>query len=183
MSATTRRHPRGHRGRRGRRGGDRRLGRPGRDLLAAAHPGPEGHPRLGPRLRRRRDAARRPRVGRARGDPVADHPGGREDRAVRLRRPGAVLRRPHRPGPADRQRGAVLGRRRHRHVDHGHRARRSPRSSGRARASRSASGSRAASAPPTTSRWRRSAPRSPTPARTCRTCARARSSTRRRTSG
>ena len=36
----------------------------------------------------------------------------------------AVLRRPHRPRPADRQRGAVLGRRRDRHVDHGHLARR-----------------------------------------------------------
>ena len=49
--------------------------------------------------------------------------GGREDRALRLRRARAVLRRPHRPDAADRQRGAVLGRRRHRHVDHGHRAR------------------------------------------------------------
>ena len=32
-----------------------------------------------------------------RADAVADHPGGREDRPVRLRRPGAVLRRPDRP--------------------------------------------------------------------------------------
>ena len=90
----------------------------------AAHPGPEGHPRLGARLRRRRDAPRRPRVGREGADAVADHPGGRQDRPLRLRRPGAVLRRPDRPDAADRQRGAVLGRRRHRHGDHGHLARR-----------------------------------------------------------
>ena len=43
--------------------------------------------RLGARLRRRRGAPGRRRVGRARGHPVADHPGGREDRPVRLRVP------------------------------------------------------------------------------------------------
>ncbi len=109
---------------RGRRRGDRRRGRPGGDLLARAQPGPEGHPRLGARLRRRRDAPGRARVGRARGDAVADHPGGGEDRPLRLRRDRPVLRRSDRARPADRQRGAVLGRRRHRHVDHGHLARR-----------------------------------------------------------
>ena len=73
---------------------------------------------------------------------------------------------------ADRQRGAVLGRRRHRHVDHGHRAgRRRDLRPGLA-ASRSANGSRAASAPPTTSRSPPSAPLSPTPARTSPACAR-----------
>ena len=47
----------------------------------------------------------------------------------------------------DRQRGAVLGRRRHRHGDHGHRRSPSPRSSAAAPASRSSSGCRSASAP------------------------------------
>ena len=86
------------------------------------------------------------RVGRAGGDAVADHPGGGEDRPVRVRRPGAVLRRPVRADAADRQRGAVLGRRRDRHVDHGHRARRRGDLRAGLAASRSASGSRAASA-------------------------------------
>ena len=49
--------------------------------------------------------------------------GGREDRPLRLRGPGPVLVRPVRPDAADRQRGAVLGRRRDRDVDHGHLAR------------------------------------------------------------
>ena len=98
------------------------LGQPGGGLLAGADPGPEGHSRVGPRLRRRRDAPRRARVGREGADAVADHRGGRQDRAVRVRGAGAVLRRPDRPDAADRQRGAVLGRRGHRHVDHGHRA-------------------------------------------------------------
>ena len=43
------------------------------------------------------DAPRRARVGRAGGDPLADHPGGRQDRPLRLRGPRAVLRRPDRP--------------------------------------------------------------------------------------
>ncbi len=112
------------RGRRGRRRGDHELGRSGGDVLACADPGPEGHPRLGAWVRRRRHAPRRARVGREGADALADHPGGRQDRALRLRSAGAVLRRPDRPDAADRQRGAVLGRRRHRHVDHGHRPRR-----------------------------------------------------------
>ena len=57
-----------------------------------------------------------------RGDPVADHRGGGEDRPVRLRGLAQFFADPTGPDPADRQRGAVLGRRRHRHVDHGHRA-------------------------------------------------------------
>ena len=77
---------------------------------------------------------------------MADHPGGGEDRPLRLRGAGAVLGRPDRPDAADRQRGAVLGRRRHRHGDHGHVARgRRDLRPGHA-ASRSASGSRSASA-------------------------------------
>ena len=55
-------------------------------VLAAADPGPEGHPRLGPRLRRRCRAPRRARVGREGADALADHPGGRQDRPLRLRR-------------------------------------------------------------------------------------------------
>ena len=51
-------------------------------------------------------------------------PGGRQDRPLRLRGHRPVLGRPERPLDADRQRGAVLGRRRHRHVDLGHHARR-----------------------------------------------------------
>ena len=125
-----------------------------RPVLARAQPGPARHPRLGARLRRGRRAPGRGRVGRARGDALADHPGGREDRPLRLRGARAVLRRRDRPDAADRQRGAVLGRRRDRHGDHGHVARRSPRSSARAPASRSASGSRAASARPTSRRSR-----------------------------
>ncbi len=113
-----------YRGRRGRRRGDHELGQPGGGVLDGADPGPEGHPRVGARLRRRRHAPRGARVGREGADAVADHRGGRQDRAVRLRRARAVLRRPDRPDAADRQRGALLGRRRHRHVDHGHRARR-----------------------------------------------------------
>ena len=60
---------------------------------------------------------------------MADHPGGGEDRPLRLRGARAVLRRPDRADAADRQRGAVLGRRRDRHGDHGHDARRRRRSS------------------------------------------------------
>ena len=67
---------------------------------------------------------RRGGVGRARGDALAADPGGGEDRPLQLRGAGAVLRRRVRPDAADRQRGAVLGRRRDRHVDHGHDARR-----------------------------------------------------------
>ena len=107
-------------GSRGRGRGHRRCLRPGHHVLAGAEPGPEGHPRLGPWLRRRRDPPRRSRVGRARGDSLADHPGGGQDRAIRVRGRGAVLRRPHRSRPSAGQRGAVLGRRRHRYVDHGH---------------------------------------------------------------
>ena len=94
--------------------------RPKSRLLARPHPGSEGHARLGARIRRGRHPPGRRRVGRARGDPVAGHPGGRQDRPLRLRVARPVLRRPDRPVAADRQRGAVLGRRRHRHGDHGH---------------------------------------------------------------
>ena len=112
----------GARSRRRRPSGDRPAGRRWR-LLAGAQPGPEGHPRLGARVRRGCRAPRGARVGRARADAVADHPGGRENRALWLRGPGAVLRRPDRVDAADRKRGAVLGRCGDRHVDHGDRAR------------------------------------------------------------
>ena len=170
-------------GRRGRGRGDRRRSQPGRDVLAGAEPGPEGHSRLGPRLRRRRRASGRPRVGREGADPLADHPGGREDRAVRLRGPRAVLRRPDRADAADRQRGAVLGRRGDRHVDHGHRAR----GGGDLRPGLGRADRRVDPAllrhRRTTSRSPRSAPRSPTPARTFPRCAHVPSSTRPRASG
>ena len=67
-----------------------------RPLHARAQRRPEGGPRLAPRLRRRRHPPGRRRVGRARGDSLAGHPGGRQDRPLlpRLLRP-AVLR-PHR---------------------------------------------------------------------------------------
>ena len=99
--------------------GGRRLSRRVGVVLSAAEPGPEGHPRLGAWLRRRRGAPGGPRMGRAGGDALADHPGGREDRPVWLRGHGAVLLGPQRPGPAAGQRGALLGGRGHRHVDHG----------------------------------------------------------------
>ena len=57
---------------------------------------PAGDPRLGPRLRRAGRPPGRRGVGRARGDSLADHPGGREDRPLRLRGPRAVLGGPHR---------------------------------------------------------------------------------------
>ena len=60
------------------------------------------------------DPAGRPRVGRAGGDPLADHRGGGRDRPVLLRLHHPVLLRPDRPAHADRQRGDGLGRRRHR---------------------------------------------------------------------
>ena len=95
-------------------------------------------------------AERRPpgggRVGRARGDALAADPGGGEDRALQLRGARAVLRRRDRPDAADRQRGAVLGRRRDRDVDHGHDARRRRDLLLRHAASSSASGCRSATA-------------------------------------
>ena len=73
---------------------------------------------MGARLRRDRRAPGRRGVGREGGVPLADRRGGGQDRAllVRLLRPG-VARRPHRPHPPGRPRGAVLGRRRHRPRD------------------------------------------------------------------
>ena len=68
-------------------------------LLARAQRRPAADPEVGPRLRRERRAARRPRVGRARGVPVADRPGGRRDRAVRLRLHGQRHGRPDRASP------------------------------------------------------------------------------------
>ena len=93
--------------------------------------------------------------------PWPDHPGGREDRPLRLRGARPVLRRPDRPDAADRQRGALLGRRRHRHGDHGHLARRRRDLRPGHAASRSASGSRSASARPTSRRSPRSASSEP----------------------
>ena len=74
--------------RRGRRQQRCRAGGGPTRLHARAEPGPEGHPRLGPRLRRGRRPARRRRVGRARGDALAGDPGGRQDRPLQLRSDG-----------------------------------------------------------------------------------------------
>ena len=60
-----------------------------------------------------------PRVGRAGGVPLADRRGGRQDRPLRRRLPAQRDLRPHRAHPPRRRRGALLGRRRHRHGDHG----------------------------------------------------------------
>ena len=111
-------------------------------------------------------AAGRGRMGRARGDAVADHPGGREGRVVlngTVRAPGG---RAQRAGDADRVRGAVLGRRRHRAVDPGYRV--GGGVVGRERHSRAARGVAAADvrhARRSVTR-RRSARRNPAPART-----------------
>ena len=123
-------------------------------------------PRLDPRLRRRRDPPRRRRVGRARGDPLARHPGGRQDRPLlpRLLRP-AVLR-PDRPRHPHGDGGAVLGRRGHRACPSSAPAWPPSASSPTAPRSRSAPGSRRCTATPTTSRSPPSAPPSPTPAPT-----------------
>ena len=86
-------------------------------VLARALPGPEGHPGVGARLRRADGPPSRARVGREGGVPLADRAGGGEDRALRLRVDRAVLGRPLRADLPARQRGALLGRRRDRHVD------------------------------------------------------------------
>ena len=116
--------------------------------------------------------------------PVADHRGGREDRPLRLRgarrssgptRPGLTLPIVNEElfwgdaGIGLAIMGTSLGGRRHLRPGH-------------ARADR-ASGSRSASARPTSRRSARSACPSPTPAPTSRRCARARATTRPRTSG
>ena len=96
--------------------------RPGR-VLARAQRRSARRARVGARVRRERRAPRGGRVGRARGDAVAADPGGGEDRPVLVRGARAVLRGRDRAAAPDRQRGALLGRRGHRHVDHGHDAR------------------------------------------------------------
>ena len=65
-------------------------------VLARPERGAAGPARLGARLRRRRRAPGRRRVGRARGDALAGDPGGGEDRPVRLRVPRQLLGRPDR---------------------------------------------------------------------------------------
>ena len=104
----------------------RRRARPGRSrVLARAQPGPARHPRLGPRLRRGRRAP-----GRARSGTSARRRRGRSSRRPPRSASTASRRWPSStptttgPAAADRQRGAVLGRRGHRHGDHGHVARR-----------------------------------------------------------
>ena len=74
-------------------------------------------PRLGAHVRRRRGPARRRRVGRAGGVPLARARGGRQGRALLpglLRDPGLRGDRARHPG---RDGGALLGRRRHRPLD------------------------------------------------------------------
>src|SRR4051794_13681560 len=66
-------------------------------VLPRAQPGPEGHPRLGAWLRREGRAPGGRRMGRARGDALAHHPGGREDRPLWLRGDRSALVRPDRP--------------------------------------------------------------------------------------
>ena len=109
---------------------------------------------------------------------MADHPGGREDRPLRLRGHRPAARRPDRPDDGDRQRGAVLGRRGHRHGDHGHESRRRldlrlrhARADGRVHPAVLRHASTSRRSPP-------SASPSPTPAPTSRPCARPRSTTR-----
>ena len=135
-------------------------------VLARAVAGPEGHPRLGPRLRRERRPPRRPRVGRARGDAVARDPGGRQDRPLRLRGHRPVLRRPDRPARCRSSTRSCSGATPASAWRSWAPASPSPRSSARARPSRWASGSRSATAPSTSPRSPRSAPPSPTPAPT-----------------
>ena len=118
----------------------------GRALLARALPGPEGHPGLGARVRRADGAPRGARVGREGGVPLAGRAGGGQDRALRLRVDRAVLGRPVRAHLPDRQRGALLGRRRDRHVDLRHDAGGRRASTARARPSSWSSGCRSASA-------------------------------------
>ncbi len=155
----------------------------GTEVHARAEPGPEGHPRVGARLRRGRRPSRRRGMGRARGDALAGDPGGRQDRPLQLRSARPVLGRRDRPDAADRQRGALLGRRRHRHGDHGHLAGRrrdlragNPGADGRVDPA-------VLRQPPTTPRSPPSAPRSRTPAPTSRRSAPPPSTTRRPTSG
>ena len=135
------------------------------------------------RLRRGRHPSRRPRVGRARGVPVPDRPGGRQDRPLRLGVPAERVQRPDRPDAAGRGRGAVLGRRRHRHGDHGFGPRRRRHQRQRHARAGHGVGARSATARPTTSSSARSASASPTPAATSRRCAPVPSTTRPTTSG
>ena len=64
------------------------------------------------------------RVGRARGDAVADHRGGGQDRPLRLRGPGAVLGRPDRADAARSSTRSCSGATPASAGDHGHDARR-----------------------------------------------------------
>ena len=123
-------------------------------VLARPERGAARPARLGARLRRRRRPPGRGRVGRARGDALADHPGGREDRALRLRVPGqrATPTRPACPAasPARSCSGATPAS----GWPSWGPSSRSPRSTAAARPSRWSSGCRSASATPPTPRWR-----------------------------
>ena len=87
-------------------------------VLPSAQRRPAAAPELGPRVRRHRAAPGGRGVGRARGDALAHHPGGRQDRPVRHglhgQRADGRPDRSHAPGHHG---GALLGRRRHRAVD------------------------------------------------------------------
>ena len=78
-------------------------------LLPRAQRRPARDPRLGAHVRCRRHPARRLRVGRARGDAVAGHPGGGEDRALLPRLLQPAVARADRPRHPAHDGGAVLG--------------------------------------------------------------------------
>ena len=107
------------RGLEGQEGGGSRHG-----LFTRAERRPAPVAGLGARLRGERDPARRARVGRARRDAVPDPAGSGEGGHLQPAVPRPDDGRPDGAGAADRHRGAVLGRRRHRHGDHGHGPRR-----------------------------------------------------------
>ena len=116
-------------------------------LLARALPGPEGHPRLGPRVRRRTSSAPPPHEW----DEREETPWPVIQEAAKIGLYGfegiaQFFADPVGPATSDRQRGAFLGRRRASACRSWARRSRWPRSSARARPSRWASGFRSASA-------------------------------------
>ena len=84
-------------------------------ILSRSRRGHPPDPELGTRLRRECDAARRPRVGRARRDPVAHHRRSRPHRAVFVRLHRSGVCRAIGSHDARGPRGALLGRCRYRH--------------------------------------------------------------------
>ena len=85
-------------------------------LLPRTERGSTPDPEVGPRIRRDGGPTGRSRMGRARRDAVADHPGGGPQRPVLLRLHRPVFRRSHRPVDVPGQRGVELGGCRHQPV-------------------------------------------------------------------